>query len=315
MGKMRTFRTVFWALLLLTTISTGLSIINYNVTIDLEANPKQTILMEMFNDEAIAYDKLSYILDKEPISLKVASHNALGQEENIPFTVEQADNGYKIDFDLVSPLDPAKTKIIIFRFNDPTIVSEVKDEMLFTFGLQPSIPMNQFTLFLHLPPGAGVSGTSAKPLAPPPDTILSDGRRVYVAWSLDNVKAGDNLSFFALYRFYGKGEQNGKNNSSAQNLITGILLGIIIGALSMHFVTKKPDLEQFMLFVLTEDENTVVAVLKEHNGEMRQDELGEEIGFSRPKLSKVVRRLEEKKIIDKTPYKKTNLLRVVQKLG
>jgi uncharacterized membrane protein len=67
--------------------------------------------------------------------------------------------------------------------------------------------------------------------------------------------------------------------------------------------------------VLGEDERKIYDMLLSSNGEILQDDIARHTDFSRAKISKLVRNLEEKGIIKKEPYRKTNRLLLKREFG
>ncbi|MDP7080455.1 MAG: MarR family transcriptional regulator [Candidatus Undinarchaeales archaeon] len=304
----------------------GVRVTDYNVTFDIEASPLETIVLDIVNDEAEPLAMLSYELDKLPESLTVerAEGDGFAPER---FQTEQLETGARVDIDLAEPVPPGGSARLRLSFTDPSIIQDLEEEVLFKFTLQPSVHLERFTLYLLLPSGAGVSGSSTLPLSPKPDNILTDGRRVYVVWTRDDVAVGEGLSFFALYRFYGSGPGVGPaavrgfaaDTPPPGDSGTSVLIGFMLGAAlvgTYHLrsrIRHHQETGELITAVVTEDENQVLAAIKDNGGEMRQDEMGEMVGFSKPKLSKVVRRLEEKGLVDKTPHHKTNILTRVKR--
>ncbi len=64
------------------------------------------------------------------------------------------------------------------------------------------------------------------------------------------------------------------------------------------------------LMTLSEDERKVFEAILQVGGEARQDKLCKQLDMSKSKLSALVNNLERKGAITKTPYWKTNILRI-----
>ena len=80
----------------------------------------------------------------------------------------------------------------------------------------------------------------------------------------------------------------------------------------MHILLKK-EKKSFVLSTLSQDERSIVEVIIK-NKEITQKEISRRLNFSKSKMAKIVRRLEEKNIIEKKPYMKTNKLKINKKL-
>ncbi len=90
-------------------------------------------------------------------------------------------------------------------------------------------------------------------------------------------------------------------------LLTGIILGFLFVIVFYKYQKAKA---KVALKILTEDEEKVVKIIIENNGEITQDLLPEETNFSRPKVSRIVSVLVERDLILKEPYKKTHKLKI-----
>jgi len=87
--------------------------------------------------------------------------------------------------------------------------------------------------------------------------------------------------------------------------------GVIAGILT--YVFKRYARERalrLILMTLSEDERRVFEAVLQAGGETRQDKLRRQLDMSKSKLSALVNNLERKGAITKTPYWKTNILRI-----
>ena len=66
--------------------------------------------------------------------------------------------------------------------------------------------------------------------------------------------------------------------------------------------------------VLLVDEKSIIKVLQRHEGAMTQRDLVRESGLSKVKVSRVLKKLEAKKIISKYEFGMTNRIRLEKKL-
>ena len=148
----------------------GVRVTDYNVTFDIEASPLETIVLDIVNDEAEPLAMLSYELDKLPESLTVerAEGDGFAPER---FQTEQLETGARVDIDLAEPVPPGGSARLRLSFTDPSIIQDLEEEVLFKVTLQPSVHLERFTLYLLLPSGAGVSGSSTLPLSPKKDSL------------------------------------------------------------------------------------------------------------------------------------------------
>ncbi len=129
-----------------------------------------------------------------------------------------------------------------------------------------------------------------------PVFISTDGKRIVLEWNKKDV-SGD--TEFVYYKT--RQEQQGVYLFLIPLVL---LLGVFIG----HRITKFKK-SKLIKQVVSGDEKKIVDELME-KGELLQEDLRESTGFSKTKISKLVRNLEMKGIITKVPYKKTNKLKI-----
>lgn len=94
------------------------------------------------------------------------------------------------------------------------------------------------------------------------------------------------------------------------------IFGALIGIVAMYALLRYRSTRQtpeVPLFVLTEDERTVVNAIVRAGGELRQDELPELTNYSRPKVSRIVNDLEGKQILMREKKGKTYKVSIAKK--
>jgi len=96
------------------------------------------------------------------------------------------------------------------------------------------------------------------------------------------------------------------------SFVAGLLTGGILILLLYRTYKRKLSIEVPM-FVLTEDERKIVDAIENMGGEIKQEELPEKTGFSRPKVTKIIQDLEDKKIISRVKHGKTYKVKIMKK--
>ena len=93
-----------------------------------------------------------------------------------------------------------------------------------------------------------------------------------------------------------------------------ILIGFSLGSLLtfVFFRTKRREGEDLMVF-LTLDERKLVEIIRER-GEVFQEELPELTGFSKPKISRMIAELSDRKILEREKYGKTYIIRLSSRM-
>jgi len=142
--------------------------------------------------------------------------------------------------------------------------------------------VDEYTLTITLPEKYVLYGDPA--VIPRPDNIETDGKEITMSWQFS-----ESTEVSVFYE------------GSSSNLYLWIALIALVFIIVLVFILKKPKVEQY----LSDDENAVLKLVKKVK---RQDHIAKELEFSKSKMSKVVRKLEEKGLIKKKPYFKTNIL-------
>jgi putative cell wall-binding protein len=105
----------------------------------------------------------------------------------------------------------------------------------------------------------------------------------------------------------------GKTFSGRQELFNDIAMllgGLILGAMLVFALLTATRGEKVSYELLTQDEQKIIKAIIENGGEIMQDKLPEKTGFSRPKVSRIVADLQERKIISKEPSGRTQRIRI-----
>jgi hypothetical protein len=152
---------------------------------------------------------------------------------------------------------------------------------------------------------------------PKPESITTDGKQIIVSWELTDIKKGTDFPVFVAIE------------SKSQATITWIIwiLAIITIAFIAYFVydkyikkrkaerkpkqkrreKQKEDIEKYLI----ESEKAVLKELKQADrGELWQKQLQIKTNFSKAKLSRVIRNLEARNLLEKIPFGNTNKIRL-----
>jgi len=130
-------------------------------------------------------------------------------------------------------------------------------------------------------------------------------RRVLVIEGDLTEEALKQLAGYEL-RVVRRGEEVGGGDATkASRLLAAFVLGAASAALAMRLRRRR---QRLPAEILSEDELAVVRAMMEKGGRITQDVLPEITGFSRPKVSRIVKELVERGIIEKVPRGRTHEL-------
>ncbi len=140
---------------------------------------------------------------------------------------------------------------------------------------------------------------------PKPTRLETDGQRLIVTWEKNDVKKGDSMSILVMFK------------REISSLFWIIPLLVLVVALAAYIIFKKPRIKKVVEKItikaeiekhLKDDEAQIMRILKQREGKCEQGTLRVITGFSKAKLSGILKELEERKIIYKEKRGKKNLV-------
>lgn len=168
------------------------------------------------------------------------------------------------------------------------------------FGLNENI--SQVFASVKLPEGMAVVGKNIFPENP---TMISDGRSIISIWKLDNVNKDQKLSFQIMYertflilprlRYFA---------------VFGVAAAVILGLIIIRYI-RKP--EEVVLSVLDEFERKIMNIVVEAGGTVNQKKIVQETNLSKAKVSRVVKSLSERGLVEVERRGRTNIIKQVKK--
>ncbi|MEM5798243.1 MAG: winged helix-turn-helix transcriptional regulator [Candidatus Aenigmatarchaeota archaeon] len=163
---------------------------------------------------------------------------------------------------------------------------EQNDKNFFLLDLK--IPHGaQFDISLSLPRGAWLE--KAFPVT---HSLKTDGERIKISWS--GIASNESITLFVVYQ---------KETFSWIWLIPIVLAMIFVGLFTTR--RKKPK----EIVHLLPDEKIVYEMIKAAH-EIRQRDIQRQVDFSKAKLSRIIRRLQEMGVIEVIPRGNTNIIRL-----
>ena len=129
---------------------------------------------------------------------------------------------------------------------------------------------------------------------PQADSLSTDGQRIILNWEF---REQDQIPLAVFY------EKESDNWLWVIILFAVALLGIVY--IKYYFNNK---MKLIVEDTLTDNEKAVINEIKK--GVIKQKEIARNLEFSKSKMSKVVRKLEEKDLVEREPYFKTNKLKI-----
>ena len=139
------------------------------------------------------------------------------------------------------------------------------------------------------------SWTSAATLDP--DEMAIENKRLYLIWT-KTLTANERFQVGITYPE--------RKSYLLVYLVTGVIALAVVFSAGFLKARNRREGEVVQIF-LNEEERCVTDFIRDNGGEVLQKEIwqAESIGFSRPKVSRLIADLEERGVIKRKPYKKT----------
>ena len=227
-------------------------------------------------------NSVTYTLDNTPVELKASSGSTS--------TFEFMNN----DVIIYDDFKKGKEKKIVISFLSKSLVEKIGNTNVFSFKFFPTENAN-LKVFFPLPKGNIISEIDPA-ISPEPTEITTDGRTIVIKWDLKSLN--EPVNFIILYE--------GENKNNILIIVLILLTIVLVGAL-LYKITKHKTTKTTISKTLNQDERMIIDLLNEDETRT-QKVLVKLTGFSKAKMSKIIRRLEEKEVVEKKPHMTTNKL-------
>ena len=272
---------VLFVLFLIPSAAGALEIPEYNITFDILPNGLVNEEVSMVFAERLNGSTLNYVVLGEISDLAIS-----GDEKDIDYVLEKRGNENDVKF-----VVPEGTGELRIDFTAKDLVFAKDSIYSFSSNLQPP-DSDSVNVIAFLPKGFAVYRDV---VYPPGYKILADGERIYLKWALsrpENVMIS--FKFYSMHIDY--------------SLFVFFIMAFSIAGVSIYLIfhyRKKVGREFLRGF--SEDERKVLKALSQRNVCMQKN-LEREFGFSRAKMTRLVKKLEGKGLLEKERVGRTNRL-------
>ncbi|MBI4162895.1 MAG: hypothetical protein HY513_04375 [Candidatus Aenigmarchaeota archaeon] len=171
---------------------------------------------------------------------------------------------------------------------------------------------DKFTVNVKLPLGGALvekallAGTGLQPFEPSYGKEGSDGRQIFLEWSLVNPKLGETIPVSIIYEQVNESEL-------FTNFVIVIAIVIALFIISMlYFFGKKGEVKD-VLPVLTQPERRVVEILI-RDKEVDQRQIVKETEYSKAKVTRIIQDMEARGILEKIRKGRKNIVELKKEL-
>lgn len=217
-------------------------------------------------------------------------------------TAREADTLFHIPYR--EPLVERDSKIMYIEYDKSDCVRRADDsyELSTRFSLLSDTALFRLTLILPegyvLPVELDKEPSQLRPVISPNAIIRTDGRKLEFEWERRDLASEESLWYFVRFNPIARSSTPYWAVAAAIAVAAAFRIGQ-----SFPRAVRKP---RTFGFVLRDDERKVVEALLESGGEVKQNDLARIVEYSKAKVSYMVRDLEKRGILKKSPLGRTN---------
>jgi len=196
---------------------------------------------------------------------------------------------------------------LVLKFLTKDIIRKVDSNYQFSVNYGVSLPIDRAFTLIRLPANNVLAGDVANMSYFPQDgKTITDGRHIMVYWESDNMTSGSSLQFSVLFS---------KPAAVSDTMLIGLVVILLLAIIFIFFYMRRRSPQQApATSVLNRDEKTIVDILEKNEGKALQKVLVRETAFSKAKVSRLVKSLRERGVVDIEPVSGREN-RVILKLG
>lgn len=203
-----------------------------------------------------------------------------------------------VSCDLGGITQDKNTLTLKFRTESGITKSGIKYRLSMNYGIP--FPVKRVFSIIQLPKNGILSEAATnESYYPGSGETTTDGKHIMVYWNLENITQGD-LQFMVSYTLPGI-----EIFSDYLVLILGLIIAAMVAVAvyirKMPSSSKAEEKMAVITSVLNKDEKTIINLLKQHEGSVGQKVLVRESDFSKAKVSRLVKALKGRGIVDTEP--------------
>ncbi len=196
-------------------------------------------------------------------------------------------------------------------FDAPGLVREVDRHYYFTDGL--NVPYDTETLIYRADLREGLvliedaMDTPFRRFSPGHGEEGSDGRRIYIVWSDEDVSQGDGISPSVSF------ERTEEPPGEPLTDLYIALLGVALISAFLIVALRMDSGEETIPEALKEDERKVMEIVENAGGEIKQKKIVDKVDFSKAKVSRMIHDLKERGLLETKKVGRTNRVRLKER--
>jgi uncharacterized membrane protein len=255
-----------------------------------EINSDMTISTILTLKFSMPVSHLDYAFDFEIYDLKATADFSW-----VNCMLDDQDGRSSVSCDFMG-MTPSKNTLTL-EFNTNMGISMINDKYQYSSRYDVSLPVERAFMNVKLPKNGILAEEVANESFFPPDgKIYTDGWSIIVYWEKSDLNPGDSLEFSVLYTIPLVG---GIFYNVVITVMTLIVIVVMLGV--VFYVRRSPRTAATVKSVLNRDEKIIVDILSRYKGKIGQKVLVRESDFSKAKISRLVKNMKERGILDIEP--------------
>ncbi len=202
---------------------------------------------------------------------------------------------------------------IEYKFKIYGLVERRNNMYIFSYSFPTPNIVKKFDLTVKLPIGAviadknEISHLGLEPFTPSDGTEGTDGRQIFVKWLFENPELGKSIDVSVIY------EKPFMAFPFVSNLIfiIGVLVVVVTGL--GFYIYRRSSVEK-VLPILDKPEREVMKIILRDRKNINQKKIVKEVGYSKAKVSRIVKSLEQRGLITVERRGRTNIISLKKKI-
>lgn len=185
---------------------------------------------------------------------------------------------------------------IVYRFKTRGVVSKKNGIDIFTYSFPIPNIIEKFYVTVKLPVGMVLVEKSKleqwglSPFSPSNGREGSDGRRIFVSWIFEKPELGKSIEVSVIY------ERPEFVVGISPNILLFLIVGIVVVSFVIFHLSRKKEIER-VLPILDKSEREVMKIVIREKKNVSQKRIVKELGYSKAKISRIVKNLEKRGLI------------------
>lgn len=198
-----------------------------------------------------------------------------------------------LETNILCNLKASNRTVVIISYSSNQKISKKDNYFLFQDSFKINSDTDTVSFLIKLPEGTGLKEPIENSYSPSGALIGSDGRRTIINWIENDLKKGKNFDVSIAYEKIGEVVVS----EFPIQIISVIALVIIVGfALFYQFYWRNRNVN-LIIPILKKDEKKIFDTIMKNGSGVNQKIIVNDSGYSKAKVSKVLKSLEERGIL------------------